>query len=121
MTFNSLALNNNSTTPMVNYQTTQNERNKMMRTGGIIQKTGGEPYETHKSVSPRVVNTSTEFKCRYKELTWNVKPQGMVPVQPQVGPQLNSKSRAKVSKRSSEPNAGIEKRGKKGSVVVANG
>lgn len=63
-----------------------------------------ETYQTHKSVSPTAINTSTEFKCRYKELTWNQRPPGILPPKLSIGPKLNTKKIAQrqVSKRSSE-------------------
>ena len=66
-------------------------------------------YENQKSASPKeapAARVSTEFKCRYQELTWKTRPAGMIPLQVKVGPSFDKKpTRAKVTKRSTEVNA----------------
>jgi len=69
---------NSSGAPIVSFKTLDSkaEKNKMAKSG--ITNKLSEPYEQHKSVSPKAMQTSAEFKCRYKELTWNQKPPGMI-------------------------------------------
>jgi hypothetical protein len=48
-----------------------------------------------------MLKTSAEFKCRYKELTWNEKPQGFIPIQVDIKPQVKvgKRKKTKISKR----------------------